>query len=238
MSVRIGVLLCGCGVFDGSEIHEAVSVLIALDRRGAEAVCIAPASDQSQNISHLSQKPADKGIPARNMLEESARIARGNIRDLENVNADDFDALIIPGGFGVIKNLCTFAVDGTNCKVLPAVERLVLAMHSAKKPIGLTCIAPVLAARILGKAGIKARLTIGTDQDTAAAIDAMGCLHQETGTTGIIVDHENRLVSTPCYMNDVGPWVVFQGAEKMVEQVLNLAGDPDSLHRQSMATFR
>src|SRR5690349_19506136 len=130
---RVGVLLSGCGVFDGSEIHEATSILIALDRRGAQTICIAPNVAQAQVMNHVSKKP---GGEKRNVLEESARIARGNIKDLGAVHASDLDALIFPGGFGAAKNLSTFAFDGAKAKVLPDVERILIEMHDAKKPIG------------------------------------------------------------------------------------------------------
>lgn len=219
MSARVGVVLSGCGVFDGSEIHEAVSILVALDKRGAQIICMAP-NFAAEATNHLTKKPSGQ---KRNLLEEAARIARGNVRDLAAVKADELDALVFPGGFGAAKNLSSFASEGPNCKVNPDVERIVNDMVKAKKPIGLACIAPVLAARILGKAGLKPRVTIGSDKATADAINAMNAQHQVTGPTDVCIDETNRLVTTPCYMNNVGPWVVFQGADKMVEQVLRMA---------------
>jgi len=220
MAIRVGVILSGCGVRDGSEIHETTSVLIALDRRGATALCLAPSGPQANVVDHVTGK---SGGPSRDILVESARIARGKVRNLAQISAGELDALIFPGGFGAVKNLSTFATEGTNCKVLPELTSLVLEMHRAGKPIGLACIAPVLAAKILGTAGLKPRLTIGTDADTAAAINAMGGVHEDAAPTGIVMDMDNHLVSTPCYMNEVGPWIVFQGVEKMVEQVLTMA---------------
>jgi enhancing lycopene biosynthesis protein 2 len=221
MSARVGVVLSGCGVFDGSEIHEAVSILIALDKHRAKIVCMAPNIAQSETINHTTKKPDSQ---SRLVLEEAARIARGNIRDIAGVRADELDALVFPGGYGATKNLSTFATDGPNCKVNEHVGRLLREMVKAKKPIGLACIAPVLAARVLGTAGLKPKLTIGTDMGTADAINAMKGEHQNTGETDICIDEANRLVTTPCYMNDVGPWTTYQGAEKMVEQILRMAG--------------
>ena len=221
MSVRVGVVLSGCGVFDGSEITEAVSILIALDRRKAKIICMAPNIAQSETINHTTKKADSQ---SRRVLEEAARIARGNIRDIAGVRAEELDALVFPGGYGAVKNLSTFAVDGPNCKVNEHVERLLREMAKAKKPIGLACIAPVLAARVLGIAGLKPKVTVGTDRETADAIAAMKAEHQNTGETEICVDERNRLVSTPCYMNNVGPWVVYQGADKMVEQILRMSG--------------
>lgn len=167
---------------------------------------------------HLTRKPDGQ----RRVLDESARIARGSIRDMAEVKADELDALVFPGGFGAVKNLTTYALDGLNCKVNGQVERLVGEMVAAKKPIGLACIAPVLAAKILGAKGLKPKVTIGTDKATAGAIVAMKGQHQNTGPTDICIDEANRLVTTPCYMNNVGPWTVFQGADKMVEAVLKM----------------
>ena len=231
MAVRVGVVLSGCGVMDGSEIHEAVSVLVALDRRGASIDCLAPNIPQADVINHLHHKPERQ---TRNVLEESARIARGKIRDLAHARAEELDALVFPGGYGAAKNLCTFAVDGPDCRVNDDVARLIRGMHHLRKPIGLACIAPVLAARVLGSMGLHPRLTIGTDPATAAAIVKMGGHHQDTAPAEICVDDANLLVTTPCYMNDVGPWVVYEGAEKMVERVLRLSGDPASVIRGQM----
>lgn len=232
MAARVGVILGGCGVFDGSEVHEAVSILIALDRRGAEVVCMAPNVEQAQTINHLTRKPAAEH---RNVLVESARIARGKVRDLATVKADELDALVFPGGFGAAKNLSTYAADGANCTVNEQVARLMTEMHRAGKPIGLACIAPVIAAKVLS--GRVPQLTIGTDKSTASALEKMGARHHDTSPTDVCVDAANHLVTTPCYMNDVGPWVVFQGAEKMVEEVLRMTGDTASLIREQMATL-
>ena len=215
---KVGVVLSGCGVFDGSEIHEAVSILIALDRRGAQIVCAAPNIPVAGVVNHLTKQPEAHG---RRVIEESARIARGKVVDLATLSARDLDAVVFPGGFGAARNLCDFASAGPNCTVDPQVRRILTEMHAARKPIGLACIAPVLAAKVLSASGPK--LTIGTDKGTADAIESMGGQHVDTDPTGICVDEQNRLVTTPCYMNDVGPWTVYQGAEKMVEEVLRMA---------------
>ena len=235
MSARVGVVLSGCGVQDGSEIHEAVSILVALDRRGATTICIAPSIPQALVSNHLTGKPAAGAH--RNVLEESARIARGKIRDLASVSADDLDALIFPGGFGAARNLSDYATKGAGGSVQKDVARLIHQMHAAKKPIGLACIAPVLAAKVLGAEGAQPKLTIGADPHTAAAITEMGGQHHNVGPTDVFVDEDNRLVSTPCYMNDVGPWIVFQGAEKLVEEVLRLTGDTASMVRGHLANI-
>jgi enhancing lycopene biosynthesis protein 2 len=223
MSAKVGLVLSGCGVFDGSEIHEAVSIVLALDRRGATIVYAAPNIPVAGVTNHLTNKPDAKS--GRNVLEESARIARGNIRDVATVRADELDALVFPGGYGAVKNLCDFASKGADATVIPQVEKLLKEMHAAKKPIGMACISPVLAAAVFGRMNLHPKLTIGTDPATAEAINKMGAEHQNVGPADICIDEENRIVTTPCYMNDVGPWVVYQGAERMVEEVLRMTGD-------------
>jgi len=233
MALNVGVILSGSGMMDGSEIHEAVSILIALDRRGAHTICMAPDIPQTDVMNHLTRKPMQQ---QRNVLEESARIARGRIIDIATVKADDLDAVLLPGGFGASKNLSDFASQGASMQVNEQVKRLLVDMNHARKPIGLACIAPVIAARIFGEMGLKPKLTIGTDPGTAEKINQMGAEHHDTGPTDIYVDETNRLVTTPCYMNDVGPWIIYQGAERMVEEVLRLAGDVAAGVRQHMVT--
>jgi enhancing lycopene biosynthesis protein 2 len=233
MSARVGVVLSGCGFLDGTEIHEAVSILIALDRRGAQVVCMAPDVDQVHVVNHRTGQPANGD--KRNVLTESARIARGKVRDIAAVRADELDALVFPGGYGAAKNLSTFAADGPNCRVNEDVARLTTNVHAAGKPIGFACISPVIAAKLLGHKSPS--LTIGTDPDTAQAIERMGARHHPVSPADVCIDARNRIVTTPCYMNDVGPWVVFQGAERMVEEVLRMTGDTASLIRGQMATL-
>lgn len=218
---RVAVCLSGCGFLDGSEIHEAVFTLLALDRAGAEVVCCAPDKPQADVVDHQTQR----ALPdqRRNVLVESARIARGNVKPITAVRAADIDALILPGGFGAAKNLCTFATNGPDCTVDPGVEALVNDMVALEKPIGAICIAPALLARIIGKQQIKAKLTIGTDPQTAAAINRMGATHCECPTNEMVVDQEHKFVSTPAYMTGNGPADVWAGIEKLVTQVLQMA---------------
>ncbi|MFO0838066.1 MAG: isoprenoid biosynthesis glyoxalase ElbB [Phycisphaerae bacterium] len=217
---KVGVVLSGCGFLDGAELHESVLTLLALDQRGAKAICCAPNVDQAGVIDHFTRKPvAEK----RNVLHESARIARGEIQDVASVRAAELDALILPGGFGAAKNLCDFAERGAQCDVNPAVEKLVGDMLAARKPIGAICIAPALLARIAGKRGVKAHVTIGHDAATARQIVATGCVHEECGVTEFRVDRTSKIVSTPAYMLGPGPAQVFEGIRKLVDEVLALA---------------
>jgi enhancing lycopene biosynthesis protein 2 len=215
---RVAVVLSGCGFLDGAEIHEAVCTLLALDQYGADVLCCAPDIPQADVINHVAQAPLVG--ESRNVLVESARIARGQIRDLAEVSADEIDAVIFPGGFGAAKNLCTFASEGAECQVNPEVTRLVHQMVNAKKPIGAICIAPAMIARVLARAGVKATLTIGKDKDTAAAVEAAGAQHRPCAADDIVVDEPNKLVTTPAYMLAGGPAEVFAGVSKLVNRVL------------------
>ncbi len=218
MPRNIGVLLSGCGVFDGSEIHEAVLTLLALDQRQAHSICCAPNIELAE-IDHLTKKPTGQ---KRNVLRESARIARGEIRDVATVRADQLDALILPGGFGAAKNLSTFAEEGPNCTVNRDVERLVGDMLAARKPVGAICIAPATLARIAAARGIHARLTIGNDAGTAKAIVAMGCTHENRPVDDVCVDADHKIVTTPAYMLGPGPAAVNEGIQKLVDRILAL----------------
>jgi len=216
---RVGLLLSGCGFLDGAEIQEACCTLLALDRRGAELIAMAPDVAQHHVVDHLAKQPA--AGQGRAVLAESARIVRGQIRDLATVDASELDALILPGGFGVAKNLCSFAFEGRQMRVLPAVESLVRAMRAAGKPQGFICIAPVVAARVLGSEGV--RLTIGDEAGTAEAIESWGARHVPCRVEEIAVDERLKVVSTPAYM--LGPWIgaINQGIDRLVEKVLELA---------------
>jgi enhancing lycopene biosynthesis protein 2 len=217
MAKRIGVILSGCGVYDGSEIHEAVITLLAIDRAGAEAVCMAPNIDQMHVINHLVGEPAEG--ETRNVLTESARIARGNIRDIAEVAVTEIDALILPGGFGAAKNLCNFAVNGPDCDVNFDVARMVKEIVAAGKPLAAVCIAPALLAKVLGPINSPA-LTIGTDEGTAAALTAMGAKHVDCPVKETIVDKENKIVSSPAYMLAGSISEAADGIEKTVEELI------------------
>jgi len=219
MAKKIGVILAGCGVYDGSEIHEAVLTLLALDRHGAEAVVCAPSVAQMHVVNHLTGQP-EPGA-ARNVLVESARIARGKVRDVAQVHAAELDGLIVPGGFGAAKNLCDFAVKGKDCHAEPGVARLIRDVHAQKKPIASVCIAPALIARVLGAEGPS--LTIGNDPGTASALEAMGARHVECPVRETVVDRERKLISTPAYMLAHRISEAADGIEKTVATLLAMA---------------
>jgi enhancing lycopene biosynthesis protein 2 len=219
MTKRVGVILSGCGVFDGTEIHEAVLTLLALDRAGAEYVCAAPDMEQLHVLNHMTQEEMDE---KRNVLIESARIARGDITNLSSLKADAIDALIIPGGFGAAKNLSNFAVKGPEATVHPEVTRILKEMLDAGKPIGAICIAPATLTRALSD--VSPEVTIGTDTGTAAGIESMGGRHIACAVDEIHVDSVNKIVTTPAYMLGPGIKDVATGIEKLVQKIITLMG--------------
>ena len=215
MKKKFAVILSGCGVFDGSEIHEATLTLLAIARNGSEYQCFAPDVKQAHVMNHLTGKEMAE---SRNVLVESARIARGKILPLARFNVSDYDAVIFPGGFGVAKNLCTYAFDGVNCHVEPDVEKIVRATARAGKPIGALCISPVLITKILGDVEV----TIGNDRSTATSIVEMGGKHFIKSGSEVVVDEKHRIVTTPCYMLDASIDQIADGAENVVRTILNM----------------
>jgi enhancing lycopene biosynthesis protein 2 len=215
---RVAVVLSGCGVYDGAEINEAVLTLLCLEQQGASYQCFAPDIPQMHVINHLTGEPA-KG-ETRNVLVEAARIARGNIQNLASASVDDFDALLVPGGFGAAKNLSDFAVAGAAMTVQPDFLKLAREFHKLGKPIGLICIAPVMAAAICGEG---ARCTIGNDAETAAAIKTMGGEHLQCPVNEARVDAERKLVTTPAYMLAGKVSEAYSGISACVKEVLALA---------------
>ncbi len=217
--IKVGVCLSGCGVNDGSEIHESVITLLALDRAGAEVICMAPDIDQLRVQNHYTGEDTEE---VRNVLVESARIARGNITNLSKMKASDMDALIFPGGFGAALNLCDFGMKGSNSDIHPEVTRLIKEMLDAEKPIGVICIAPAMMARALKDTGVSPELTIGNDTGTAEEIESLGANHVDCAVDDIVMDHKNKIVSTPAYMLAENISDAASGIEKLVTAVLSL----------------
>ncbi|WP_417909958.1 isoprenoid biosynthesis glyoxalase ElbB [Candidatus Electronema sp. PJ] len=220
-SKNIAVILSGCGHRDGSEIHEATLSLWAIHKHGAEYQCFAPNVMQHHVLNHCTGEEMPE---QRNVLLESARIARGKIMDLANFEATAFDGLVIPGGVGAVKNLCTYAFAGPDCTVNPDVAHAIKAMHQQGKPIGALCIAPVILAKVLGKVTV----TVGQDAATAANISALGGNHAPTWQGEISVDQENKIVTTPCYMLDSRVDQIGAGADKLIQAMLDLMQLPSA----------
>ena len=215
MKKKFAIVLAGCGVYDGAEIHEVTMTMLAISRLGAEYQCFAPDIEQAHVVNHLTGKEMNE---KRNVLVESARIARGNILPLADFKATEFDAIVFPGGFGVAKNLCTFAFDGPDCSVNGDTSKAVSEMHKAKKPIGALCISPVLITRIIGDVEV----TIGNDAGTATAVESMGGKHVVATHGEVVVDYSNRIVTTPCYMLDAKISQIADGAENVIKAILGM----------------
>ncbi|EIJ41454.1 uncharacterized protein involved in an early stage of isoprenoid biosynthesis [Beggiatoa alba B18LD] len=225
--MKVGVLLSGCGVYDGSEIHEATLSLLALDHLGVEVQCIAPDIEQHHVINHLTGAE----IPEkRNVLIESARIARGKIQALNTVNSDDLDALLLAGGFGAAKNLSTWAFAGADSDILPDVKHLILTMVHAKKPIAALCIAPTVLAKALQGSDIHPQLTVGTTTAPSpyditainAGLNSIGAQTIMTTVDGIVIDKTNKIITSPCYMMEASIAQVFVGIEKTCTALIDL----------------
>ncbi|BCS96503.1 glyoxalase [Desulfoluna limicola] len=214
---KIGILLSGCGNMDGSEIHESVLTLLYVDKAGAEAVCMAPEMTQTETIDHPKGEVTGE---KRQVLAEAGRIARGTITPITDVNVEDLDALIIPGGAGPVKNLSNYAYKGTGLEVRHDVTMLIRSFHTAGKPIGAICIAPVVLAKALS--AHKPVVTIGNDTTTIANLEAFGASHENHPVEGICIDEANKLVTTPAYM--LGPDIadIAKGIEKLVGAVVNM----------------
>ena len=211
---KIAVILSGSGVYDGAEIHEATMTIYAIAKQGAKYKIFAPDIEQHHVINHITGEEIDE---KRNVLIESARIARGEIKALKEFKADDFDAVIFPGGFGAAKNLSDFAFKGENCTVLPIVEIVVNAMLEQKKPIGALCIAPAIIAKIIKGAEV----TIGQDEGTAKIIENFGGTHKKTNNGEVVRDEKFNIYTTPCYMLEATIVDIADGAMNVVKSMLD-----------------
>ena len=216
---KVGVVLSGCGAQDGAEIHESVITLLALDRAGADVTIMAPDMNQFHVINHLNNEEIDT---SRNILIESARIARGNIVDVATVTGDELDALIFPGGTGMAKNIFDYAMAGSDCTVIKDVQRLIMEIIEAGKPLGAICIAPVMVAKVLQKMGRSGKVTGGFSEKITADIDSMGIETESVGADEIVVDVKNKIVSTPAYVEAKSIKEAADGIEKLVTKVLEM----------------
>jgi enhancing lycopene biosynthesis protein 2 len=212
---KFAVILAGSGVFDGAEIHEATLTLLAIKKLGADYEILAPDMLQHHVINHLTGKEMPE---KRNVLVESARIARRKIKPLNQFRADAFDAIILPGGFGVAKNLCSWASEGDNCKINPDVEKALKEMHKAGKPIGAMCIAPI----IIGKLFPGTNVTTGDDNASAGFIQKMGSDYTKTTHGEVIIDKSRKIFTTPCYMLDADIVQIAEGTENIVKEMLKV----------------
>jgi len=210
---KFAVVLSGCGVFDGAEIHEATLTMLAIMKQGATYEIFAPDIPQHHVINHITGEEMPE---KRNVLIESARIARGQIKDLKDYDPNNFDALVFPGGFGAAKNLCNFAFEGADCTINPEVEKAILKTAGKNKPVGALCISPVIFAKIFGDVEV----TIGQDKGTAEAVEKMGATHLTTNHGEVVIDEKNNLFTTPCYMLDANILDIAKGASNIVRAML------------------
>lgn len=215
---KVAVILSGCGVLDGSEIHESVLTLLAITKAEGEYEIFAPDMEQRQVINHIT---GEEMYEKRNVMVEAARIARGKIKPLSDYDASRFDALILPGGFGAAKNLSSFAFDGAKFSVHPRVERAIRETHEAGNPIGALCISPVILAKVF-RSG---KMTIGSDPRTAEAIQAQGSTHVNTTHGEVVIDDHLKIATTPCYMLDATIAQIAEGAENVVNAVFEMMND-------------
>lgn len=213
---KIAVVLSGCGFKDGAEITEAVSTLIALSEAGAEYKIFAPNLEFTAT-NHISDQTQEK----RNILTEASRIARGEISELKNLSVNDFDGIVFPGGFGAALHLCTWAQDGSGCQVNEDIQHIITDFHKNAKPIAAICIAPALIAKVLGEH--KINITIGNDKETAQEIEKTGAKHVECKVDDFITDRDAKIITTPAYMYEAKPHLVFKGISGAVNELVNMA---------------
>ncbi|MBP5399889.1 MAG: isoprenoid biosynthesis glyoxalase ElbB [Alphaproteobacteria bacterium] len=219
--MKVAVILSGCGLMDGSEIHEATCTLLNLDKQGIAYQCFAPNQEQAKVVNHFTHQIMED--EKRNVLVEAARIARGNIKDLRDFNTIDFDAVIFPGGSGAIVNLSDFGAKGASCKINNDVARIITDCYESKMPIGAICIAPVLLACVLGKYGVV--LTVGADCNAAKAIEQAGAKHKTCAADDVVVDKKNMVVTTPAYMLAKSIKEVDAGVAKLVKELAKLGSE-------------
>ncbi len=225
--MKIGVLLSGCGVYDGAEIHESVLTLLSIDEIGAEAVCISVNKPQHHVINHLTGEEMPE---SRNMMVESARIARGNVTNILDVNPADIDALVIPGGFGSAKNFTDWAFNGPDGTILPEVKLLLVNLYNIGKPIAALCVSPVVLAKAIEDSNLSAKMTIGTDKEGSPydiggfsqGLETLGTSTQMKTVREILVDPENKFVTAPCYMMDASISDVRKNIRSAIEALRDL----------------
>ena len=217
--MKVGVVLSGCGVFDGSEVHEAVAAMYSLARAGVQYKCMAPDMLQMHVVDHFTGTPVESD--SRNVLVESARIARGDIVELADVSVADYDGFFFPGGFGAAKNLCDFVTNGASCTVIPSVSKLVESAQTAGIPMAFVCISPVIIARLLGELG-EIKVTIGDDQEASQAVTEMGATHVNCQAGETIIDETRRIISSPAYMKADNIISLFEDVGASVQALLDM----------------
>lgn len=225
--MNIGVLLSGCGVYDGSEIHEAVFTLLAIEELGGRAICFAPDKSQHHVIDHTNGEEMKE---KRNVLTEAARIARGDIRDIREVNVNQFEALVIPGGFGAAKNLTDWAFNGPDGEVDEEVKRIILNTIKVGKPIAAVCMGPTVVAKALENSNIRAEMTVGTTEESSPydikavsdGMEKLGVKSVMRTVREIAVDKSNKIVTAPCYMMDASVLDIRNNVKQAITEMVGM----------------
>jgi len=225
--MKIGVLLSGCGVYDGVEIHEATMTLLSIAEIGAQAVCISVDKNQHHVVNHLTGEEMPQ---KRNMLVESARIARGNVSNIMDIDPVDIDALVIPGGFGSAKNFTSWAFDGPDGSILPEVKLLIVNLLNVGKPVAALCVSPVVMAKALEGSNIHAKMTIGSDEmespydikSFSSGLESLGATTEMKTVEEILIDKENKIVTAPCYMMDASILDIRRNVRSAIEALRDL----------------
>ncbi|MBN1113603.1 MAG: isoprenoid biosynthesis glyoxalase ElbB [Bacteroidales bacterium] len=213
MKKQFAVILAGCGSQDGSEIHEATMTLLAIDLAGAQYSIFAPDKNQHHVINHINGKEIDQ---ERNVLVESARIARGKIDSLDKLDASKYDALIIPGGYGAAKNLCDYAFKGPLMEVDTLVAEKITDFKNSKKPIGALCIAPMIISKLFPGSHV----TLGQNNESVTHAEMLGAVHENTNNGEVIHDTENNIFTNPCYMLKASIGDIYRGAQNVVNKIM------------------
>jgi enhancing lycopene biosynthesis protein 2 len=225
--MTIGILLSGCGVYDGTEIQEAVLSMLAITEAGHDYKCISVNKNQYHVVNHLTGETMDEN---RNMMVESARIARGEVQDINEISPAIIDGLVIPGGFGAAKNFTTWAFNGPDSDILPEVKLLIVNLVNAGKPIAALCVSPVVIAKALQNSNIQPTLTLGTTkeqspyniEDFHKGVESIGAKTEEKPITDILVDYDNKIITAPCYMMNANILEVKNNIKKAVNQLIKM----------------
>lgn len=225
--MKAGILLSGCGVYDGAEIQEALFSMLAVEEAGGEPIAISINGNQHHVVNHLTGEEMNE---SRNMMVEAARIARGNVKDIDTISISEIDALIIPGGFGSAKNLTSWAFEGSAGTIHPSVKKLILDLLNANKPLVALCVSPVVVAKALEGSGIHSKLTIGSTAEASPyditgfsqGLESVGATTEMKTVREITIDRENKIITAPCYMMDASLLEVRNNIQQAIQALKEL----------------
>ena len=188
-------------MYDGSDVHESVLLLLALEEAGERPVLLAPDIRQGRTVDHLSAGTVEG--EDRNVLCESARLGRGIVRALATVRPDELEALVIPGGYGPVVNFSGgFAMPGAARRILPEVEPFLQHFLMERKPLGL-----------IGLGEVPVRTLLGQEMEPPSP---------PADPRHLRVDADRRIVHTPGFAAFTRLADVRAGIEAMVAALLRL----------------